>query len=190
MKNWLKLVISIAVPLAVGAVAGMFTASGISGWFQTIEKPAWQPPNWVFGPVWTVLYLMMGIALFLIWKKEAPKTIKRMAITVWIIQLVFNFFWSFIFFQKHQLDWALGEILVLWFFILLTILFFARISKTAAWLMVPYISWVSFASLLTFTIYELNKDATAQSTAPGGRPQTETSIFFGAHPIIGETTFI
>jgi translocator protein len=156
MKNWVRLLIAILLPLIVGAVAGMFTASEITGWFQTIEKPTWQPPNWLFGPVWTVLYLMMGIAFYLVWKKQAPKGIKRMAITLWIIQLVFNFLWSFIFFKKHQLDWALGEILVLWFFILLTILFFARISKLAAWLMVPYISWVTFASLLTFAIYELN----------------------------------
>jgi translocator protein len=156
MKNWLKLVVSIFLPLAVGAVAGMTTASEINGWFQTIEKPAWQPPNWLFGPVWTVLYILMGIAFYLIWKTKAPKGIKRMAITLWLIQLVFNFLWSFIFFKEHQLDWALAEILVLWFFVLLSILFFARISKVAAWLMVPYISWVTFASLLTFTINELN----------------------------------
>jgi tryptophan-rich sensory protein len=156
MKNWVRLFISIALPLGVGTIAGLFTTSEINGWFQTINKPSWQPPNWVFGPVWTVLYVMMGIAFYLVWKKEAPKGSKRMAITLWIIQLVFNFFWSFIFFKKHQLDWALGEILILWFFILLTILYFARISKLAAWLMVPYICWVSFASLLTFTIYELN----------------------------------
>ena len=157
MKNWLKLFISIALPLGVGAIAGMFTTSEINGWFRTINKPTWQPPNWVFGPVWTVLYLMMGIAFYLIWQKKAPPVQKRMAITLWLIQLVFNFFWSFIFFKQHQIDWALAEILVLWFFILLTILFFSRISKVAAWLMVPYISWVSFASLLTFSIYELNK---------------------------------
>lgn len=169
MKNWIKLVVSIVLPLAVGAVAGMFTASEINGWFQTIEKPAWQPPNWVFGPVWTVLYILMGVALYLVWKKDAPKGVRRMAITLWIIQLVFNFLWSFIFFKEHQLDWALAEILVLWFFILLTILYFARISKVAAWLMVPYISWVSFASLLTFTIYELNTDSGAQLAPRGGR---------------------
>jgi tryptophan-rich sensory protein len=174
MKNWLRLVVSIILPLVVGAVAGMFTASEINGWFQTINKPTWQPPNWVFGPVWTVLYVMMGVAFFLIWNKEAPKTTKRLAMTLWIIQLVFNFLWSFIFFKKHQLDWALGEILVLWFFILLTILFFARISKLAAWLMVPYISWVTFASLLTFFIYDLN---TASSLPSGGGGGIEGTTF-------------
>ena len=156
MKNWIKLVISIGLPLAIGAIAGMFTATEIAGWFQTINKPDWQPPNWVFGPVWTALYILMGISFYLIWKSDAPKTKKRIAVTLWIIQLVFNFFWSFIFFKKHQIDWALGEILVLWFFILLTMLFFGRIRSLAAWLMVPYISWVTFASLLTFSIYQLN----------------------------------
>jgi len=156
MKNWIKLVISIAVPLVIGGIAGMFTSTEIAGWFQTINKPAWQPPNWVFGPVWTALYILMGISFYLIWQSPAPKNTKRIAITLWIIQLVFNFFWSFIFFKKHQIDWALGEILVLWFFILLTMLFFGRIRSLAAWLMVPYISWVTFASLLTYTIYQLN----------------------------------
>ena len=157
MKNWMKLLISVGVPVGVGAIAGLFTATGVNSWYQTIEKPTWQPPGWVFGPVWTVLYILMGIAFYLVWKSNAAPKLKRMAITLWIIQLVFNFLWSFIFFTRHQIDWALAEILVLWFFILLTILYFGRINKVAAWLMVPYISWVSFASLLTFTIYELNK---------------------------------
>ena len=148
--------ISLVLPLAVGAVAGMFTAPEIKGWFQTINKPSWQPPNWLFGPVWTLLYVLMGVAFYLIWKSKAAAIKKRMAITLWVIQLVFNFFWSFIFFKKHQIDWALGEIVVLWFFILLTMLAFGRIQKLAAWLMVPYISWVTFATLLTLTIYQLN----------------------------------
>ncbi|NTS43951.1 tryptophan-rich sensory protein [Flavisolibacter sp. BT320] len=156
MKNWMKLLISIGVPVAVGAIAGFFTSTGSNSWYQTIEKPSWQPPGWLFGPVWTTLYILMGIALYLVWKSSAPPKIKRIAITLWIIQLVFNFLWSFIFFTQHQIDWALAEILVLWFFILLTIIYFAKISKPAAWLLVPYISWVSFASMLTYTIYKLN----------------------------------
>lgn len=156
MKKWMKLVISLGLPLAVGFIAGMFTTAEIAGWYQTIRKPVWQPPNWVFGPVWTLLYILMGIAFYLVWTSGAPARQKRMAITLWSIQLVFNFFWSFIFFKQHQIDWALAEIVLLWFFILLTILSFSRISKTAAWLLVPYISWVTFATLLTLTIYQLN----------------------------------
>jgi tryptophan-rich sensory protein len=156
MKDWIKLVISIAIPLAAGAVSGFFTTPEIATWYQTIRKPEWQPPNWLFGPVWTTLYVMMGIAFYLIWKSDADPTKKRLAIILWSIQLVLNFFWSFVFFKQHQIDWALGEIAVLWLFILLTILAFTRISKAAAWLLVPYISWVSFASILTYTIYRLN----------------------------------
>lgn len=156
MKNWIKLLISIAIPLGVGIVAGLFTATGIDSWYEAIKKPEWQPPSYVFGPVWTVLYIMMGIAFYLIWTTPAGKKLKRIAITLWCIQLIFNFFWSFIFFKQHQIDWALGEILVLWFFILLTTIYFFRISRAAGWLMIPYILWVSFASVLTWSIYQLN----------------------------------
>lgn len=157
MKNWVKLLISIAVPVAVGAVSGFFTVPEIDTWYQTIKKPEWQPPNWLFGPVWTTLYIMMGIAFYLIWKKKAEPSKKQIAIILWIVQLVLNFFWSFVFFKQHQIDWALGEIVILWLFVLLTIFAFARISKAAAWLLVPYISWVSFATILTYTIWELNR---------------------------------
>jgi tryptophan-rich sensory protein len=157
MKSWIKLVISIVVPLVVGGISGFFTKPEISTWFQTIKKPDWQPPNWLFGPIWTILYIMMGIAFYLIWKKDAEASKKRTAVTLWIVQLVLNFFWSFVFFKQHQIDWALGEIVILWFFILLTIFTFARINKMAAWILVPYISWVSFAGILTYTIWQLNR---------------------------------
>lgn len=157
MKDWIRLIISIAIPLSVGAIAGFFTSPEISGWYQTIKKPEWQPPGWVFGPVWTTLYVMMGVAFYLVWRTKLPVSEKRMAVTLWIIQLLFNFFWSFIFFRQHQIDWALADIIILWFFILLTIFSFARINKLAAWLLVPYISWVTFAAILNFVIYQLNK---------------------------------
>ena len=153
----MKLVISIGVPLVVGFVGGLFTRPEIDGWYQTIEKPEWQPPNSVFGPVWTALYVMMGIALYLVWCSHAPADKKRTAITLWVVQLVLNSFWSFLFFNLHRLELALIEIILLWIFILLTIFSFARINKLAAWLLVPYISWVSFASILTYTIWQLNR---------------------------------
>lgn len=157
MKNWIKLVVSLALPLSVGGFAGLFTQPEIDGWYKTIQKPEWQPPNGLFGPVWTTLYAMMGFAFYLVWKSTAPVAAKRPAIALYLIQLVFNFFWSFIFFRQHQIGWALVDILVLWVFILLTIFAFARISKAAAWLLVPYISWVSFATLLNYAIYTLNR---------------------------------
>ena len=156
MKNWTKLVISIAIPVAVGSVAGLFTRPEIDRWYITINKPEWQPPNWLFGPVWTTLYIMMGIAFYLIWSSNASPIKKRTAVILWTVQLVFNFFWSYIFFRLHKIDLALAEIILLWLFILLTIFSFVRINKTAAWLLVPYISWVSFATLLTYAIYQLN----------------------------------
>ena len=157
MNNTLKLIISILIPVAVGAVSGFFTSSEIPGWYQTINKPTWNPPSWLFGPVWTTLYVMMGVALSLIWKSDASQSVKKTAIILFAVQLVFNFFWSFIFFNQHQIGWAVVEIITMWIFILLTIFAFAPINKIAAWLLVPYISWVSFATILNYTIWQLNK---------------------------------
>jgi translocator protein len=156
MNNTLKLVIAILIPLLVGFSSSYFTITGVNSWYQTIQKPEWNPPNWIFGPVWTTLYILMGIALYLVWKADAGDAVKKYAITLFAIQLVLNFFWSFIFFNQHQPGWAFVEIVVMWLMILLTIFGFAKINTTAAWLLVPYISWVSFAAILNFTIWKLN----------------------------------
>lgn len=157
MSNIVKLIISIAIPLVVGFTAGFFTTTGPGSWYQTIQKPSWNPPSWVFAPVWTTLYVLMGVALFLIWKNEENAFVKRYAITLFAVQLVLNFFWSFIFFRLEEPGWAFAEIILLWVFILATIFSFARVNTLAAWLLVPYISWVSFASILTYTIWTMNK---------------------------------
>lgn len=157
MNNAWKLIISISIPLVLGSLSGLFNVSAIDGWYQTVNKPSWNPPNWIFGPVWTTLYVMMGIALYLIWKAEASAILKKTAISLFVIQLVLNFFWSFIFFNQQEIGWALVEIIAMWVFILLTIFAFANINKMAAWLLVPYISWVSFAAILNYTIWQLNK---------------------------------
>ncbi len=156
MNNTIKLIIAIAIPLAVGATSGFFTVTGVESWFQTINKPSWNPPNWIFGPVWTTLYAMMGVALFLVWKSDSSDILKKTAFVLFAVQLILNFFWSFIFFDQHQIGWAVIEIIILWFFILLTIFAFGNISKLAAWLLVPYISWVSFATILNYTIWKIN----------------------------------
>ncbi len=156
MNNIFKLIISVAIPLIVGGVSGFFTATGVESWYQTINKPSWNPPNWVFAPVWTTLYIMMGVALFLVWKSDSSEILKRTAITLFTIQLFLNFLWSFIFFGQQEIGWALVEIIAMWLFILLTIFAFANVSKLAAWLLVPYISWVSFATILNYTIWKLN----------------------------------
>ncbi|MBP8115793.1 MAG: tryptophan-rich sensory protein [Chitinophagaceae bacterium] len=156
MNNTLKLIIAIAIPVAVGGISGFFTATGVDSWYQTINKPSWNPPGWIFGPVWTTLYVMMGIALFLVWKSDSSDILKKTAIALFAIQLILNFFWSFIFFDQQQIGWALLEIIVMWIFILLTIFAFGNVSKLAAWLLVPYVSWVSFATILNYTIWKLN----------------------------------
>lgn len=156
MSNTLKLIIALAIPLIIGLSGGAFTAAEIPNWYAKLNKPSWQPPNWLFGPVWTTLYVLMGIALYLVWKSDVAQSIKQTAFILFAVQLTLNFFWSIVFFNQHQVGWAMAEIIVLWVFILFTIFSFSKINNTAAWLLVPYISWVSFASLLNYTIWKLN----------------------------------
>jgi len=153
----MKLFISILIPLLVGGISGYFTASGVEGWYAAANKPWFNPPNWIFAPVWTVLYVMMGIAFFLIWKTETISLpVKQTAIILFAVQLTLNFFWSLLFFKLQQPGWAFAEIIMMWLAILFTILWFGKISSTAAWLLVPYICWVSFASVLNYAIWKLN----------------------------------
>ena len=156
MNNTVKLVIALALPLLVGFTSGMFTMEGVKTWYLTINRPTWNPPNWVFAPVWTTLYILMGIALFLVWKSDSSAELKYIAIALFVVQLFLNFCWSLIFFKWQQPGWAVVELAALWITILLTIFAFAQVNKIAAWLLVPYISWVSFAGILNYTIWRLN----------------------------------
>ena len=152
----MKLFLSILIPLLTGSVAGLFTTKGVNGWYAAAQKPWFNPPNWLFAPVWTTLYILMGIALYLVWKSGTEKKLKQTAIVLFAIQLALNFAWSFIFFSLQQTGWALAELVLMWLAILATILIFGRISSAAAWLLVPYISWVSFAGVLNYAIWSLN----------------------------------
>lgn len=156
MHTILKLIISIAVCLAVGGVSGYLTAAEIPAWYSTLNKPSFNPPNWIFAPVWTTLYVLMGIALWMVWKSNVADVIKNKAIFFFSVQLIFNFFWSVIFFHYHQPALAFAEILLMWLFILLTIISFHAISRPALYLMIPYLCWVSFAAVLNFAIWRLN----------------------------------
>lgn len=156
MPIYMKLFISILIPLLVGGIATFFTTSGVNGWYAMANKPSFNPPNWLFAPVWTALYIMMGIALFLVWKSEGDKAIKQTAFILFAVQLLLNFLWSFIFFYAKQPGWAFVDIIAMWIAILLTIIWFTKISITASWLLVPYIFWVTFASLLNFYIWRHN----------------------------------
>jgi len=156
INSFFKFFISLALCLAVGGISGFITANEITSWYATLNKPSFNPPNWIFSPVWTTLYIFMAISLWLIWKSNVISTIKRNALTIFSIQLILNFFWSIIFFRFHQTGIALIEIVLLWIFILLSIIKFRPISKTASYLLIPYLLWVSFASILNFEIWRLN----------------------------------
>jgi translocator protein len=151
----LKLVVAVGLPLAVGAVAGMFTAKAVPEWYATLNQPSFNPPNWVFGPVWTFLYIVMGISFYLVWQTP-PGQLRSMAIAAFFLQLLLNFAWSFLFFYFKQIGSALVEIVLLWLAILTMILIFYRIRPLSAWLNVPYLLWVTFATLLTAAYYKLN----------------------------------
>ncbi len=150
-----KLVISLTFPLLVGYVAGMFTAEAIPGWYATLNQPSFNPPNWVFAPVWTTLYVAMGISLYMIWK-IAPSKQRNNALLIFAFQLVLNFLWSFFFFYFKNIGFALVDILLLWIFIVAMIIQFYKLKPWAAYLNIPYILWVSFASLLNIAYYILN----------------------------------
>ena len=139
----------------MGFLAGMFTSQAIPTWYASLNKPAFSPPNWVFGPVWTSLYILLGISLFLIWKDEASKDRNR-AIKVFSIQMLLNFAWSFLFFYFHLIGVALIEIILLWVSIGYMIYLFYKIRPFAAYLNIPYLIWVSFAVILNTGYYFLN----------------------------------
>ncbi|OGH24827.1 MAG: TspO protein [Candidatus Levybacteria bacterium RIFCSPLOWO2_01_FULL_39_24] len=152
--NLPKLIVSIALPLIVGFSGSVFTVSAVPTWYATLNKPSFSPPNYLFGPVWTILYILMGISLYFLW--TAKKKGEGKAIKLFLIQLVLNFFWSIIFFGWHNPQAAFLEIISLWIFIFLTIRQSLLISKTSAYLLYPYLVWVSFASILNLSIVLLN----------------------------------
>lgn len=151
-----KLIIAICISELAGIVGSVFTAPAIDGWYAELAKPAFNPPAWVFGPVWITLFALMGIAAFLIWMKGLDRRDVRIAIGIFIGQLLLNTMWSFIFFGLQNPGAALVEIGLLWLAILATMVAFARISKPVAWLLLPYLLWVSFASYLNYAIWSLN----------------------------------
>jgi tryptophan-rich sensory protein len=146
------LLVFVALALLVGGAATFFTEPSIPTWYAALNKPGFNPPNWVFAPVWTTLYVLMGIAAARVWNKTGF----GLEIGVWTAQLVLNLFWSMIFFSLHRIGAALVEIGVLWLTILATLILFWRRDRTAGLLFVPYLAWVSFASALNFAIWQLN----------------------------------
>ena len=154
MNNTLRLIISILLPQVTGALGALVTISSVGSWYQTINKPSFTPPSWVFGPAWTTLYILMGIALFLIWKSNHP--LKKQALWLFGIQLFLNGIWSPAFFGLESPILGLVIIVPLWIMIVVCIKVFFQVNKTASYLMVPYLLWVSFATALNASIWYLN----------------------------------
>jgi translocator protein len=156
ISTFWKLVIAVLICETVGIVSGFLSQGSMTTWFASLQKPSWNPPAYLFGPVWTILYLLMGISLWLVWKSGAPEAKKTRAMSVFGIQLFFNFCWSILFFKFQSPALALIDIVLLGLTILITISYFARISRLAAWLLFPYILWVYFATVLNYTIWTTN----------------------------------
>ena len=154
MNNTLKLIISILLPQLTGGLGALITISSVGSWYQTINKPSFTPPSWLFGPAWTTLYLLMGIAMFLIWKSD--HSLKKTALWLFGIQLFLNGIWSPAFFGLESPILGLVVIVPLWVMILVCIKVFFPINKVAAYLMIPYLMWVSFATALNASIWYLN----------------------------------
>jgi len=156
LSNPFKLIIAIVVAELAGAIGAIFTIPAIPTWYATLIKSPLNPPSWVFAPVWNILFILMGIAAFLVWKKGLNKKEVRVALIVFLVQLILNALWSVIFFGLHNPGAAFLEIIVLWLAILATIITFYKVSRGAAYLLIPYILWVTFAGYLTFSVWNLN----------------------------------
>lgn len=147
MRNLFKIIIAIVACELVGVLGSLFTTPAIGSWYAFLEKPSFSPPNWLFGPAWTLLYALMGVAIALVW----PRLSK-----LFVLQLLVNGVWSFLFFGLHNPLLGLADIAVLWVLILVLLAKFYRLNKTSFWLFVPYFLWVSFATALNFFVWRLN----------------------------------
>ncbi|MFH1256105.1 MAG: TspO/MBR family protein [Candidatus Diapherotrites archaeon] len=154
--NFLKLIACIALCELAGVIGSVFTFPSIASWYAALNKPFFSPPNFVFGPVWTALYFLMGVALYLVWVKATDAKLKQPAYTVFALQLFLNVLWSVVFFGLHSLSGGFAVIILLWLSIAATIYFFSKISKKAAWLLSPYLAWVTVASALNYAVMALN----------------------------------
>lgn len=157
LRRGFSLLVAIAIPLIIGGIGGVVTANTVSSWYPTLNLPSWNPPNWIFGPVWTTLYILMGIAAWRVWRLGLDEPAVRSALFFFGLQLLFNLGWSLLFFGAKRLDLALMEIFVLLALLLVTTLRFAALDRWAGWLLVPYLAWSTFATILNGTIWWLNR---------------------------------
>jgi tryptophan-rich sensory protein len=154
--RWIALLTWLGLCFAVAGVSGSWTAREISGWFRTLTRPSIAPPDWLFGPVWTLLYALMALAAWQVWLLPAS-TLRSWGLALFLAQLALNFAWTWIFFRSHAIGFALAEVVVLWAAIGATTLVFSQVAPAAAWLMAPYWAWVSFAAVLNAAYWRLNE---------------------------------
>ena len=154
--RWLALLFWLALCFSVAGISGNMTAAEIPGWYKTLVRPSIAPPDWLFGPVWSLLYALMAIAAWRV-GLAASSPMRNLALGLFVTQLAFNFAWSLIFFRWHAIGAAFIEVAALWSLIAASILAFSHVDQIAAWMMVPYLAWVSFASLLNFAFWRLNR---------------------------------
>ncbi len=154
--QWKALALFEIVTLAVGGLGGFATASSVTTWYATLHKPEFNPPNAVFGPVWTLLYVLMAISAWRVWRSPGPVKARQQALRLWTAQLLLNLAWSFLFFGFREPGLALAEVLVLLAVLAATLAISWRVDRIAGLLLAPYLAWVAFASLLTFEIWRLN----------------------------------
>jgi len=155
-QNFKKFFIALDVTFLTALIGSVLTMPAIATWYQTINKPSFTPPNWLFGPAWTILFLLMAISWFLILKNGTASKYYKTANYIFITQLLLNIFWSFLFFYIQSPFLAMLEVIAFWLILILNFDYFYRINKKAAWLFVPYIAWVSFAAFLTYSVWRLN----------------------------------
>lgn len=154
-KHFISLLVFLAICFSVAAAGAVLTNTSVSSWYLTINKPSWTPPNWLFGPVWTSLYFMMALAVWLIWCKVG--SLKKLPLVLFGLQLFLNLIWSGLFFTLQNPKIAFIEIVFLWLSILATLISFWRIRIVAGLLLLPYILWVGYAAMLNFTIWRMNQ---------------------------------
>ena len=150
--NYKRLAICLVLPQLAGAIGSAFTMSSITEWYVSLEKPFFTPPNWLFGPMWVTLYLLMGISIYLVWQKVG----KTKDFWLFWVHLFFNFIWTPVFFGLRNPGLGLINIIIIWLFIILLIFRFWKIRKVSSYLLIPYLLWVSIAAALNFSIWYLN----------------------------------
>jgi tryptophan-rich sensory protein len=153
--SWIGLIVLLVICFAAAGIGGAVTTPKIPGWYATLAKPSWNPPNWIFGPVWSALYCCMAVAAWLVWRKGGLAG-ARLPLALFGVQLFLNVLWSYLFFGLQRPGLAFSEVLLLWASIAATMVLFWQRSTLAGMLFVPYLAWVSFASVLNFTIWRLN----------------------------------